>query len=94
MTMRVTQGMTSRSILQDLDNSRSRLGTIQREISSTKRISKPSDDPFGTGRTLQLSGELEGGLVVLVHARDDDHELHVRVRGQVLGGAVRARLSG
>ena len=60
MTMRVTQGMTSRSILQDLDNSRSRLGTIQREISSTKRISKPSDDPFGTGRTLQLSGELEG----------------------------------
>src|ERR1700744_628959 len=60
MTMRVTQGMTSRSILQDLDNARSRLGTIQREISSTKRISKPSDDPFGTGRTLQLSGELEG----------------------------------
>lgn len=60
MTMRVTQGMTSRSILQDLDNARSRLGTVQREISSTKRISKPSDDPFGTGRTLQLSGELEG----------------------------------
>lgn len=60
MTMRVTQGMTSRSILQDLDNSRSRLATVQREISSTKRISKPSDDPFGTGRTLQLSGELEG----------------------------------
>jgi flagellar hook-associated protein 3 FlgL len=60
MTMRVTQGMTSRSILTDLDNSRSRLATVQREISSTKRISKPSDDPFGTGRTLQLSGELEG----------------------------------
>lgn len=60
MTMRVTQGMTSRSILQDLSNARSRMGTIQREISSTKRISKPSDDPFGTGRTLQLSGELEG----------------------------------
>jgi flagellar hook-associated protein 3 FlgL len=60
MTMRVTQGMTSRTILQDLDNSRSRLATVQREISSTKRISKPSDDPFGTGRTLQLSGELEG----------------------------------
>ncbi|HEY0280320.1 MAG TPA: flagellar hook-associated protein FlgL [Solirubrobacterales bacterium] len=60
MTMRVTQGMTSRSILHDLDSSRSRLATVQREISSTKRISKPSDDPFGTGRTLQLSGELEG----------------------------------
>src|ERR1700744_3176348 len=60
MTMRVTQGMTSRSILQDLDNARSRLGTLQREISSGHRITKPSDDPFGTGRTLQLSGELEG----------------------------------
>ncbi|HVW47583.1 MAG TPA: flagellar hook-associated protein FlgL [Solirubrobacterales bacterium] len=60
MTMRVTEGMTARTILKDLGDARSRLGTIQREISSTKRISKPSDDPFGTGRTLQLSGELEG----------------------------------
>ncbi len=60
MTMRVTEGMTARTVLSDLSNARSRLGTIQREISSTKRISKPSDDPFGTGRTLQLSGELEG----------------------------------
>jgi flagellar hook-associated protein 3 FlgL len=60
MSMRVTEGMTARSVLTDLSNARTRLGTIQREISSTKRISKPSDDPFGTGRTLQLSGELEG----------------------------------
>ena len=60
MTLRVTEGMTARGVLTDLSNARSRLGTIQREISSTKRISKPSDDPFGTGRTLQLSGELEG----------------------------------
>lgn len=60
MTMRITEGMTSRTILNDLGNARSRLSTIQREISSTKRISKPSDDPFGAGRTLQLSGEIEG----------------------------------
>jgi len=60
MTMRVTEGMTSRSVLQDLGNARTRLSTLEREISSTKRISKPSDDPFGTGRTLQLSSELEG----------------------------------
>lgn len=60
MSMRVTEGMTARTILTDLGAARSRLGTIQREISSTQRISKPSDDPFGTGRTLQLSGELEG----------------------------------
>jgi flagellar hook-associated protein 3 FlgL len=60
MSMRVTEGMTSRSVLTDLNSARTRLGTIQREISSTKRISKPSDDPFGTARTLQMSGELEG----------------------------------
>ncbi|HWH21068.1 MAG TPA: flagellar hook-associated protein FlgL [Solirubrobacterales bacterium] len=60
MSMRVTEGMTARGVLTDLSNARTRLGTIQREISSTKRISKPSDDPFGTGRTLQLSSELEG----------------------------------
>ncbi len=60
MTMRVTEGMTSRSILQDLNNSRTKLSSLQREISSGHRITKPSDDPFGTGRTLQLSGELEG----------------------------------
>jgi len=60
MSMRVTEGMTSRSVLQDLGNARTRLSTLEREISSTKRISKPSDDPFGTGRTLQLTGELEG----------------------------------
>ena len=60
MSMRVTEAMTSRSILQDLNNSRTKLSSLQREISSGHRISKPSDDPFGTGRTLQLSGELEG----------------------------------
>jgi flagellar hook-associated protein 3 FlgL len=60
MSMRVTEAMTSRSILQDLNNSRTKLNTLQREISSGHSITKPSDDPFGTGRTLQLSGELEG----------------------------------
>jgi flagellar hook-associated protein 3 FlgL len=60
MTMRVTEGMTSRGVLTDLGNARTRLSTLEREISSTKRISKPSDDPFGTGRTLQLTSELEG----------------------------------
>lgn len=60
MTMRITEGMTARSVLTDLGNARTRLSTLESEISSTKRISKPSDDPFGTGRTLQLTSELEG----------------------------------
>jgi flagellar hook-associated protein 3 FlgL len=60
MTMRITQGMTNRQVLQDLGATKARLAQEQREISSGKRINRPSDDPFGAGRTLQLSGELEG----------------------------------
>jgi flagellar hook-associated protein 3 FlgL len=60
MTMRITEGMTRRTVLQDLGASKARLTQLQREISSGKRITRPSDDPFGAGRTLQLTGELEG----------------------------------
>lgn len=60
MSMRVTEGMTNRVVLQDLTANRARMTKTQREISSGERITKPSDDPFGTGRTLQLSAELEG----------------------------------
>jgi flagellar hook-associated protein 3 FlgL len=60
MTMRITEGMTARTVLTDLGANKARLTKTQREISSGERITKPSDDPFGTGRTLQLSAELEG----------------------------------
>jgi flagellar hook-associated protein 3 FlgL len=60
MTMRITQGMTNRQVLHDLGATKARLAQEQREISSGKRITRPSDDPFGAGRTLQLAGELEG----------------------------------
>jgi flagellar hook-associated protein 3 FlgL len=60
MTMRITEGMTRRTVLQDLGSSKARLTQTQREISSGHRITRPADDPFGAGRTLQLSGELEG----------------------------------
>lgn len=60
MTLRITEGMTTRTVLADLGADKSRLTKTQREISSGERITKPSDDPFGTGRTLQLSAELEG----------------------------------
>ncbi|MBN9623853.1 MAG: flagellar hook-associated protein FlgL [Actinobacteria bacterium] len=60
MPLRVTETMTSRLILTDLDAARTKMAQTQREISSGKRITRPSDDPFGTGRALQLGGELEG----------------------------------
>src|SRR5882757_2412798 len=60
MTMRITEGMTRRTVLQDLGATKSRLSQMQREISSGHSITRPADDPFGAGRTLQLTGELEG----------------------------------
>lgn len=60
MSLRVTDGMTARTVLTDLNSARTKLSTTQREISSGKRITRPSDDPFGTGRTLQLGAGLEG----------------------------------
>ncbi len=60
MTMRVTEGMTARTIVHDVGAARARMTDLQRQISSGRRITRPADDPFGTGRALQLSGELEG----------------------------------
>jgi flagellar hook-associated protein 3 FlgL len=59
MTMRITEGMTRRTVLQDLGATKSRLSQMQREISSGHQITRPADDPFGAGRTLQLTAELE-----------------------------------
>src|SRR5262249_52874808 len=56
----VTAGMTVRTVLRDLAAADSRLVTSQRQLADGKRINRPSDDPFGTGRALQLSGDLEG----------------------------------
>jgi flagellar hook-associated protein 3 FlgL len=58
--MRITEGMTARTVLRDIGGAESRLTATQRQIASGKRITRPADDPFGTGRALQLNGELEG----------------------------------
>jgi flagellar hook-associated protein 3 FlgL len=60
MTMRITTLMTARSTLRDLTQDVSKLSTLQEKLSSGKQITKPSDDPYGTSRALQLSGEVEG----------------------------------
>ncbi|HZO96371.1 MAG TPA: flagellar hook-associated protein FlgL [Gaiellaceae bacterium] len=49
---RVTGSMTSRTVLADVERVYGRLAASQEELSSGKRIEKPSDDPFGTSRAL------------------------------------------
>ncbi|MFD1020302.1 flagellar hook-associated protein FlgL [Thalassobacillus hwangdonensis] len=43
--MRVTQGMLSNNMLRNLSNSYERMGKYQEQLSTGKKISRPSDDP-------------------------------------------------
>jgi len=43
--MRVTQSMLSNNMLRNLSNSYSRLGKLQDQLSTQKKITRPSDDP-------------------------------------------------
>jgi flagellar hook-associated protein 3 FlgL len=59
MTTRITDSMVSRTILGDLGAADGRLALTQRRLSSGKQLTRPSDDPFGTNRAIQLRSELE-----------------------------------
>jgi flagellar hook-associated protein 3 FlgL len=59
-TPRITSSMISRGVLTDLNDVSTRMSQTQRKMSSGKEITRPSDDPFGTGRALGLRTELDG----------------------------------
>jgi flagellar hook-associated protein 3 FlgL len=56
--MRVTSGMSQRHVLADLRRVQERLATAQSQVSSGKRIEKPSDDPLGAERAMRLNDQL------------------------------------
>lgn len=55
---RVTQSMISRTLLADLHDVSARLAQTQRKMSSGKELQRPSDNPYGVSRALQLRDEL------------------------------------
>ena len=57
--MRVTSGMSQRHVLSDLRRVQERIATAQDQVSSGKRIEKPSDDPLGAERAMRLNDQLE-----------------------------------
>jgi flagellar hook-associated protein 3 FlgL len=57
--MRVTSGMAQRHVLSDLRRVQERLSAAQSQVSSGKRIEKPSDDPLGAERAMRLNDQLE-----------------------------------
>jgi flagellar hook-associated protein 3 FlgL len=57
--LRITHSMLSQNILRDLNRVQRDIGTNMERLASTKRITRPSDDPYGTGRALGLAGDLK-----------------------------------
>lgn len=46
--MRVTQSMLSNNMLRNLNNSNSKMGKLQEQLSSGSKLTRPSDDPVAT----------------------------------------------
>jgi flagellar hook-associated protein 3 FlgL len=57
---RITSNMLSRALIGDIDDLTNRLASTQRKLSTGKELTRPSDDPFATGRALSLRSEIEG----------------------------------
>jgi flagellar hook-associated protein 3 FlgL len=57
---RITTLMTAQMTIADLTQAFDRLSKTQQELSSGKRINKPSDDPYGASRAVQLNSDLAG----------------------------------
>jgi flagellar hook-associated protein 3 FlgL len=55
--MRITQNMMSGTLLGNLGSLQNRIAEQSTELQTGKRINKPSDDPLGTQRALQLSAQ-------------------------------------
>jgi flagellar hook-associated protein 3 FlgL len=58
VSLRITNQMVSRSVLQDINDISRRLSSTQQKLASGKEITRPSDDPFGTSRALTLRGDV------------------------------------
>lgn len=52
--MRVTNKMLSNNFLSDMNRNLNNLQTLQKQMTSGKNFSKPSDDPFNVSRSMQM----------------------------------------
>ena len=56
--MRVTSQMIMDSTLYNIQSNQNRIEQLQAQITSGSRISKPSDDPIGAARALNLEDSI------------------------------------
>ncbi|MDX1807488.1 MAG: flagellar hook-associated protein FlgL [Paenisporosarcina sp.] len=57
--MRVTQSMLSGNMLRNLSNSYSKMGELQNQITTGKKVNRPSDDPVVAMKGIALRSSLE-----------------------------------
>jgi flagellar hook-associated protein 3 FlgL len=55
--VRITQNMMSSTLVDNLGALQNRISNATQQLQTGKRILKPSDDPLGTQRSLQLQGQ-------------------------------------
>lgn len=58
MTTRVTQGMMNNQLLRNISTNLSRINSHQNQLSTGRKINKPSDDPVGISFSLRYRSEL------------------------------------
>jgi flagellar hook-associated protein 3 FlgL len=58
MSTRITQSMTTRTLLSDLASVSERLARTREKLASGKELTRPSDDPFAVSRALGLRADL------------------------------------
>ncbi|MFC4100352.1 flagellar hook-associated protein FlgL [Paenibacillus xanthanilyticus] len=59
MSLRVTQSMMNARLLSNITGNMNRMNTLQDQLSSGKRINKPSDDPVGLTFAMRYRSELQ-----------------------------------
>src|SRR6266571_226443 len=57
--MRITMGMMAENSLRNIEANQNRVQSLQDQITSGSRISKPSDDPIGAAQALSLQESLD-----------------------------------
>lgn len=59
MSLRVTQTMMNTQLLRNITNNMGRMNNLQNQLSTGKKINKPSDDPVGITFALRYRSELD-----------------------------------
>ncbi|HET6175186.1 MAG TPA: flagellar hook-associated protein FlgL [Gaiellales bacterium] len=93
MSDRITNAMTARTVMSDIQNVFSELSKTQERLSSGKQLTKPSDDPFGTSRALLYRAGLEANAQYQANTSDASAWLDATdtALGQMGSDAGRAR---